>query len=291
MAGDTPLRFSEYRGFIELLNEDGYVLDFSNREFSEFTREFTGMDLLKKYRLSKGKSLEAYLKHAPRSQSFALLKALMDEWERTRRALVDDEVIEQADSCYRQLHTLKVSLTDGGIGERLRSRGFTSQYLDEQRVLLWEKAPTHPTASIGIAKELIESCCKTILEHHDVSYSITDGLNKLVDKTQQALSINPRDVDTAAPAAKVIRGLLGNLASVARYLAELRNSHGIGHGKSVSYRGLSERHARLAAGAALTLVEYLWATHLETRPGHPTSETEPDAMCASDPLIPPRSGW
>jgi hypothetical protein len=128
--------------------------------------------------------------------------------------------------------------------------------------LLWEKAKTHPTGTIGIAKELIESCCKTILEANDVQYSKNDDLPKLLDKTQSALTINPRDMKDVADH-KSVKALLGSLASVARHLAELRNSYGIGHGKSASYTGLSERHANLAAGASLTLVDYLWATHLE----------------------------
>jgi hypothetical protein len=39
---------------------------------------------------------------------------------------------------YQQLQELESSLTDGGVGSRLKSAGFTSKYLDEQRKLLWE---------------------------------------------------------------------------------------------------------------------------------------------------------
>lgn len=187
----------------------------------------------------------------------------MDKWEQVRRPNADQTSLRLADRCYEILSEISRQTTDGGIGDRLKKTGFTTDYLDEQRALLWENAKTHPTATIGIAKELIESCCKTILEAHNVQYFKDDDLPKLVDKTQTTLAINPRELSKDVPDHKAVKALLGSLASVARQLAELRNSYGIGHGKAASYRGLSERHANLAAGASLTLVDYLWATHLE----------------------------
>lgn len=266
MVNDRPLKFSEYRDFIKLLNEAGYILDFTNSQFSEFTKEITGTDLLKKYELSKGKSLEAFLKEAPRKSSIPLLKALMNEWERTRNSDADDERIVLFSACRKRLEELELSLADIGVGDRLKETGFTSEYLEQQKKLLLEKVSSHPTASIGIAKELIESCCKTILENRNTEYLKSDDVSKLVDKTQRALAINPREVDGSIPDAKAIKALLGSLASVAQHLAELRNIYGTGHGKPISFRGLTERHARLAAGAALSLVTYLWETHCSREP-------------------------
>lgn len=262
-----PLLFSEYRYFIDLLNEGGYVLDFSSYEFSKFTKEITGIDLLEKYSpLSKGKSLEKFLEEAPRKISIPLLKALMSEWERTRLDIFNCKQMKLANTCKQCLKKLEVYLSDGGVGVRLKSSGFTSEYLDQQRKLLWEKVSSHPTASIGTAKDLVESCCTTILEKNAIDYSKTDDLPKLVDKTQHLLAINPREVDTNIPDSQAVKALLGSLASVAKHLAQLRNSYGTGHGKSAAYKGLTERHARLAAGAALTLVDYLWSTYLQRQP-------------------------
>ncbi|WP_204881520.1 abortive infection family protein [Pseudoglutamicibacter cumminsii] len=79
------------------------------------------------------------------------------------------------------------------------------------------------------------------------------------------MTINPREVSDLVPDHEAVRVLLGTLTSMARNLAELRNSSGTGHGKTISYVGLTERHANLAAGASLALVDYLWATHLERK--------------------------
>jgi len=57
-------------------------------------------------------------------------------------------------------------------------------------------------------------------------------------------------VDDGVKAAETIRALLGNLATVAQRMAELRNPYGTGHGKAAKASGLQPRHARLAVGAA-----------------------------------------
>lgn len=263
MLSEKPLTYSERREFTHLLNEGGYVLDFNNYEFSEFTKEVTGVDILARYRLSKGKSLEAYLAEAPRRESLALLQALMAEWQRSRQKDASEYTAQLAEACFARLQDLTSAPCDGGTGDRLKAQGFTSEYPDEQRSLLWEKVESHPTASIGIAKDLVESCCVTILDSNQVQHSSNDDIPKLVDKTQNILSINPRKVEANVPDSIAVKSLLGNLAQVAKNLAELRNSYGIGHGKPATYKPLTERHARLAAGSALTLVEYLWTTHLE----------------------------
>ena len=74
------------------------------------------------------------------------------------------------------------------------------------------------------------------------------------------LRITPENISAEKPAANSIKALLGSLSSIAHNLGELRNVCGTGHGKSASYKGLSERHARLAVGCSSTLVNFLWDT-------------------------------
>lgn len=79
----------------------------------------------------------------------------------------------------------------------------------------------------------------------------------------KAVKLTPDDIPAAAKGAESIRVLLSNLASIAGRLAELRNLYGTGHGKAPSTEGLDARHARLAVGAATTLVAFLFETHRE----------------------------
>jgi hypothetical protein len=45
------------------------------------------------------------------------------------------------------------------------------------------------------------------------------------------------------------------------FMATIRNAYGSGHGKSANYKGLEERHAKLAVGSSITLVQFLWDSH------------------------------
>lgn len=65
---------------MDLLNEGGYVLNFSTPDFDRFTYSLIGIRLVEHFGLSKGKSLQAYMQTADRADSTKLLRALMDEW-------------------------------------------------------------------------------------------------------------------------------------------------------------------------------------------------------------------
>ena len=120
-----------------------------------------------------------------------------------------------------------------------------------------------PSLAIGTAKELIESCCKTILSERKIAIGNSDDIPKLVKATVKELKLTPKDIPDKAKAADSIRKLLSNLATVASGVAELRNKYGTGHGKEGSVKGLSPRHAKLAVGAASTLAVFLVETHRE----------------------------
>ena len=61
--------------------------------------------------------------------------------------------------------------------------------------------------------------------------------------------------------AEAIKAVLGNLRAIPSKLAELRNVYGSGHGKSASFKGLEERHAKLAVGSSITFVDFIWSTY------------------------------
>lgn len=122
-----------------------------------------------------------------------------------------------------------------------------------------------PTNAIGLAKELIESCCKTILEHYQLPTNY-DNLSKLVKATTKTLKITPDDIPDDIPEAKSMKSILGAFATISDGLANLRNTYGRGHGKDNNYKGLSIRHAKLAVGASSTLVHFLWDSFSRKNP-------------------------
>lgn len=142
---------------------------------------------------------------------------------------------------------------------------FDAEYVGKQIERMETAIHDDPSLAIGTAKELVETCCKTILEECHVEFSSNLDLAQLVKKTARELALTPEDIPDGAKAAKTIKRLLSNLASITQGMAELRNSYGTGHGKSASAKGLQPRHAKLAVGAASTLVVFLLETYNERK--------------------------
>jgi len=134
-------------------------------------------------------------------------------------------------------------------------------YVAQQITRMEAAVNNDPDLAIGTAKELIETCCKTILDVRGVVYPRGADLPKLVKLTSKELELTPDDIPEKAKAAATVKRLLSNLATITSGIAELRNSYGTGHGKDSRAKGLSPRHARLAVGAASTLAMFLAETH------------------------------
>jgi AbiJ N-terminal domain 3/Abortive infection C-terminus len=118
-----------------------------------------------------------------------------------------------------------------------------------------------PALAIGTAKELVETCCKSILSKRGVEVSRKADLPELTKLLAKELSLVPEGISEQAKGAETIRLILRNLSSLTQYLAELRGLYGSGHGRDGRYRGLEPRHARLAVGAAVAFIDFVTETH------------------------------
>lgn len=136
-----------------------------------------------------------------------------------------------------------------------------ADYVTQQINLMESSIENSPHISIGLAKELIETCCKSIFDERSESYEKNWDLPKLMKETTKLLKLTPNDIPNETRAASSIKQILGSLSSVVQGIAEVRNEYGSGHGKDDNFKGLQPRHAKLAVGAASTLAIYLLETH------------------------------
>lgn len=264
--------------FLMLLNRSGYVLNFSTNDFDVFTTNSIGEALCTKYGLSKGKSLNAYLNSASDENRLKLLSDLFHYYEENmeyeyNKDYEDDlywgSSISRYDERYARIYQKCKSIMDrleGGssviakTADSLKGK-FSSEYMSQQIELMVSMQSTNPTNAIGMAKELIESCCKTILENLGILWSKTDDVPQLTSKTMDALNLLPSSVQATDQGADAVKAVLGNLRAIPSKLAEIRNPFGSGHGKSASFQGLEERHAKLAVGSSITFVDFIWSTY------------------------------
>jgi hypothetical protein len=136
-------------------------------------------------------------------------------------------------------------------------------YVAQQITRMEAAVASDPALAIGTAKELVETCCKTILNARGVVFSRSADLPELAKMTIKELALTPSDIPDTAKAAETVKRLLSNLATITQGVAELRNQYGTGHGKAAGSKGLGPRHAKLAVGAASTLAVFLAETHNE----------------------------
>lgn len=140
---------------------------------------------------------------------------------------------------------------------------FDATHMADQVRRMEASVDTDPTLAIGTAKELIETCCKTILAAHGRPVSGTPDIPILTKETLKVLHLLPESIPDKARGSEIIKRLLSNLATVGQGIAEIRNLYGSGHGKDGKTPALKPRHAKLAVGAAATLCAFLFDTHQE----------------------------
>lgn len=118
-----------------------------------------------------------------------------------------------------------------------------------------------PALAIGTAKELVETCCKSILTKRGISFTKSESLGDLTKKLTKELQLVPEGISDESKGADNIRLILRNLTQIANNLAELRGLYGTGHGRDGQHRGLQPRHARLAVASAVAFIDFVAETY------------------------------
>jgi hypothetical protein len=245
----------------------GYVLNFSDRSFGEFVLDAVGKDIHDERYTSGGSSKANKLRTFWRIESDyivgKLILALVD-YETTLDSTPDADAKGLSERC--RLIATRLLAGSPNLGSlKEHAKILNANHLAEQIRRMEASVETDPSLAIGTAKELIETCCKTILAERGKPVTGTPDISTLTKETLKELKLVPEGIPDAARGAEVIKRLLSNLGTIGNGLAELRGLYGTGHGKHGNSNGLSTRHAKLAVGAASTLAVFLFETHLETQ--------------------------
>ncbi|MBN1182215.1 MAG: abortive infection family protein [Bacteroidales bacterium] len=123
----------------------------------------------------------------------------------------------------------------------------------------WKKAlerkNTDPEGAITMARTLIETTCKYILDQQGITYDDDLDLPKLYKKAASSLNLSPDQHQE-----KLFQQILGGMRTSIEGLGALRNKLSDAHGKSgKSYRP-SARHSELAVNLAGTMCKFLIET-------------------------------
>lgn len=268
--------------FLKLFNRGGYVLNFATADFDSFAASCVGLCPVSKYSkekgypLSKGKALIAYCEDDATSDEdvLRLFLSLLDYYEFHYKAEYDESESvgghgSRYDEEYARLYQACRAVADREKGRDANpftatanklKEAFSTDYMVMQIDLLMKMRDENPTVAIGKSKELMECCCKTILEKQGGEIQAGWDVPRLVKETMSLLRLNVSDLEHS-PENTVVKKILGSLSGLATGIAEYRNKWGDGHGRSASFEPLFKRHAKLAVGSSITFVEYLWETY------------------------------
>jgi hypothetical protein len=244
----------------------GYVVDFSDRTFGDFVFDSVHVDIHSpRYTVggtSKANKLRTFWKVESDYLAGTLLLALIDY-----KSLLDPQPSPETKALAGKCRGIAARFLAGGPSlSPLKEHAniLNANHLKEQIRRLEGSIDSDPSLAIGTAKELIETCCKTILAERGKPVAGIPDVSSLTKETLKELKLVPEGIPDGARGADVIKRLLSNLGTIGNGLAELRGLYGTGHGKHGSTTGLGARHAKLAVGAASTLAVFLFETHKET---------------------------
>lgn len=266
----SSINFTERKKIEKLLSmSGGYVADFSDKTFGYFFLDTVGIDIHSDKYTSTGTSKATKLREFWKLESDYLagksIRELIKYMEEYLLLHDDPEKRNLLEPC----KTIADRLVSGNISlDQLKETTvvFNAKHLSEQIRRIEKSIQSDPTLAIGTAKELIETCCKTILAERGKPVKGTPDIPTLTKETLKELKLVPEGISNTTRGSDIIKRILQNLGTIGNGLAELRGLYGTGHGKHGRTEGLKARHAKLAVGAASTLVTFLFDTHKETMP-------------------------
>lgn len=132
-------------------------------------------------------------------------------------------------------------------------------YDAEHIQVVWQKAldrrASDPEGAITMAKSLLESVCKHVLDDAGQSYGRNDDLPKLWAKAAEQLKLLPSQHEEEA-----FKAILGNSQAVVNGIATIRNRVGDAHGQGRNPVRPKARHAELVVNLAGSMAAFMIAT-------------------------------
>jgi hypothetical protein len=148
-------------------------------------------------------------------------------------------------------------------------------HIQRQVSTLEEAIWQQPELAFDIAKALVESVCKTILNDRKIEFSKTDDLPKLYRAVITVLPLLPPQASAEVKARESLKKTMGGLHTTLQGICELRNAQGFtSHGVGTERAELGSTQALLAAQSADAIIAFLHSNHISDRGQTPTHKLQ-----------------
>ena len=161
------------------------------------------------------------------------------------------------DPVLTMLETMSHTPSDAAINSTMHA--VSSTYIQETWQKALERRTTDSEGAITVARTLLESVCKHILDSTGATYDNCADLPKLYTLTAKLLNLSP-----SQHTEPLFKQTLGGCQTVVGGLGAIRNQYSDAHGKNASGTKPAPRHAELAVNLSGTMATFLLQT-LEAR--------------------------
>ncbi len=139
-------------------------------------------------------------------------------------------------------------------------------HIEQQVTSIEQSVVENPGLAFDLAKTLIESVCRTVLDERSIAFSEDDDLPTLFKTASHSLPFLPPEASGEAEIRKSVAQTLNGLHTAIQGICELRNQCGFAsHGAGTSRPAMESVQALLAAEAADAIVGFLHRVHRQDR--------------------------
>lgn len=142
---------------------------------------------------------------------------------------------------------------ENSISEALEKFDSESVHLAWTKAL--ERKSSDPEGAITLARTILESVCKHILDELQITYTANIELSELYKLTASELNLSPEQHSE-----QVFKQILGGCSGIVNGLGSLRNKLGDAHGKGKKQIKPAPRHAELAVNLSGSMAVFLIST-------------------------------
>lgn len=252
---ENEIDFVDRNCLATAFNDDGYVLDFTDATFDQFTVDSIGVAVKSEYKLSKAKSLAQFARYGKSEKVLKLFTDLVRYFE----GKYDSEILEKTDRAIRILAIKPLLAKYGSVQIVNASIPKLTKINSEYIRTTVERARKHIEngeydSALTNARTLLEEVFCYVLEKKGiVKYEkgdIYDLYNqvKIEYKMRQSKEYDNR-----------INGLLSGLEKILKAISEMRNAQGDAHGIGSARIKIKDHHARLFVNASQIMADFILA--------------------------------
>ena len=234
-------------------NDTGYVLDFSDSTFRQFTVKSIGVDVQGRYNKSKAKSLGEYTVFGEKTKVIKLYLDLLSYYEKRYY----DEIAKKSERAERIL-SIKPILAKYGVAGLVLKTIPTIRKIDREYIRdLVDRANSDIEQSqfdsaLTKARTLLEEVFCYVIEKKNPDFVKQGDINTLYNHVKNLYGMHQlKEYD------KRVNGLLAGLEKILTAIVEMRNAQSDAHGVGSKRINIEVHHARLFVNASQTMADFI----------------------------------